>query len=269
MANKAIVSGHIRFGIVTIPIKLYTAQDPQDIQLHKIHKGCGSPIKYRNFCPVHNMIVTDIVRAYEAVKPSKGQKGLYVELTDAETEGETAEDGRPIEVVRFTTMEDLDPVHFEKTYWVAPDEVGRIPFALLRDAMEKEHKVALGTFILKTKQHPVLLRPYKGVLAMEILLRADEVRDPSDLAVTEKPDAALVQATRQLIQAMTGPTNLEEFADGRRERILAVVKAKMEGGAVPAQAPVRKPEPVANLMEALKASMEMATKKQKKVAAKK
>ena len=270
--NKPIVGGHIRFGIVVIPIRVFTAQDSQDIKTHRYHRGCGEPVGNRGWCEVHGQVVTgDVYRGYEYIKGGKGVKAQHVELTDAELEPDAAEDGRPIDIKRFVGADELDSVYYEKTYWIAPDDVGRVPFQLLREAMEKEGKVALGTFILKTKENPVILRPIttspnQGLIAMVQLLRTDEIRDPAGLAVEGEVDPALLKATRQLVQAMTGPADLEEFKDGRRERILKIVDAKVQGQPVPTEAKAAKAKAPADLMEALRESMKVAAtpKKAKK-----
>ncbi|MDQ7829238.1 MAG: Ku protein [Armatimonadota bacterium] len=259
---RPIWKGYLTFGLVTIPVKLYTAEDPKDLHFRLLHKTCGTPIQNRRWCPYHEAIVPyeDIVRGYEYAR------GKFVTLTDEELERVPLETAQTVNIAEFVNLEEIDPIFYEKSYYLAPGDGGAKAYVLLQEALREANKVAVGKVVLREKEHLVVVRPYRDGLVLSILFYADEIRKMEDLE--EFPVQAKVHPNErkmavQLIEGMTDAFTPEEYRDEYREKLLALIKAKVEGEAVVVpEAP--KPEKVVDLMEALRRSLELARKEKEK-----
>ena len=259
---RPIWRGHLTFGLVTIPVKLYTATDAKDIRFRLLHKSCMTPIQNKRYCPHHEQIVewNDVVRAFEYAK------GKFVALSDEELESVPLETTGTVSVTSFVTLNEIDPIYYEKSYYLAPDEGGQKAFRLLHDTMEEVTKVAVGKVVIKEKEHLVAVRPYDGALVMSTLFYADEVR-----AVDQIPEFPIQvkvhpnekKMAMQLIEGLAASFSVAEHRDEYRDALEKIIAARVEGETV--EAPVtRKQEKVVDLMEALRRSLQL-TRKEKPV----
>lgn len=248
--------GHISFGLVTFPVKIYTATEEKDVRFRLLHSTCLTPIKNQRYCPYHDAVIEwkDVVRGYEVTK------GKFVTVTDEELEGIPIDTSHSVNIAGFVELPEIDPLYYDHSYYVAPDEGGAKAFVLLRDALKEVNRVAVGQVVIREKEYPVALRPYEGAMVMATLYYADEVRALSGLE--EFPVDAKVHPNErkmaiQLVENLAMEFQIGEFRDEYREKLLAMIKAKGEGEAV-AVAKAAAPGKVIDLMEALRRSVEMA-----------
>jgi len=257
---RKLQSAAISFGLVTIPVNLYTAVSPQDVHFHQIHAVCGSRIKQQLYCPVCERVVErdELVKGYEV------SKGQYVRLTQEELDKLEAAASQSIDIVQFVPLASVDPIYFEDTYYLGPDKRGEKPYQLLTSAMEKTQQVAVARYVMRGKENLVLIRPARGGLLLHRMYYADEVRDFADIdkghATTTEQELTLAV---RLIEELSEPEfRPEGFHDEYRERVLKAINEKAEGKEVAIQ-PKERPAQVVDLMEALRASLEKGDKKRK------
>ena len=267
---RAIWSGSISFGLVNVPIKLYSATEQKDIAFHQFAEGTDDRIRNKrvNERTGKEVEFKDIVKGYEV------SKGKYVIVTPEELDAVDPGQTKTIDIEDFVALPDVDPIYFEKTYYVAPDK-GDGPkraYALLREAMKKSDKIAVGRFVMRTKQYLVALRPVDDVLALSTLYFADEIRDRKDLDVPGRVKIAEreMDIAMRLIDSLTSPWKPERYEDTYREEVLKLVRAKAKGKEIVTEkeAPAA---PVTDLLAALEASVAEARQKRtaKRPAAKK
>jgi len=257
---RPIWKGHLTFGLVTIPVKLYTATDSKDIRFRLLHKSCMTPIQNKRFCPHHEAIVdwNDVVRAYEYAK------GKFVPVTENELDNVPLETAGTVSVTAFVNLEEIDPIYYERSYYLAPDEGGQKAFRLLHDVLGEAARVAVGKVVIKEKEHLVSVRPHDGTLVMSILYYADEVRsieDIPELPVQTKIHPNEKKMALQLVEGLTASFNPAEYHDDYREALQKVITAKIEGEEI-VGVPARKETKVVDLMDALRRSLQ-ATGKEK------
>lgn len=253
---RAIWKGSISFGLVNIPVALGIARQRQDPRFRTLHKPCGTPIKQQLYCPTHDKVV----ERDETVKGYEFSKGHFVEIDDQDLERLSPEKRRTIDLVAFADMDEVDPVYYDTTYYLDPLEHAQKPYALLLRALEESGKVALGTFVLSTRQYFALLRPAGGMLAVETLFFPEDVRsadhDEIELRVasTEVKKAELEMA-RELVESQARPFDPSEFANEHRQAVMDMIEAKVDGREVIAVEEVPEAKPVPDLMAALKQSL--------------
>jgi len=249
--------GYVSFGLVTIPVKLYTATEQKDVRFRLLHTVCHTPIKNQRFCPHCDRVIewADVVRGYEA------SKGRFVLVTDEELEQIPIDTSGNVNIAGFVELQDIDPIYYERSYYVAPDEGGAKAFLLLEEALREANRVAIGKVVIREKEQLVSLRPYQKAMVLSTLFYADEVRSLSGLE--ELPVEATVHPNErkmavQLVENLAMEFNVEEFKDEYRDALMAMISAKGKGEEVagPKEAPA--PGKVVDLMEALKRSVEMA-----------
>jgi DNA end-binding protein Ku len=255
---RAIWSGSISFGLVNVPVKLVTATSPKDVRFHQLHKKDGGRINQRRVCSLDDEEVdySEIVKGYEL------HRGQYVIVDPAELEALSPEGSRSIDIEEFVELAEIDPLFFDHSYYLVPDEVAARPYALLVEAMAGTGKVGVGRFVLRTKQYLAALRPRDGALVLSTLLFADEVVDTSDLDVKTtsetKPSDREVTMARQLVESLSAEWEPEKYKDDYRDKVLGLIEAKAEGNEIAAPEEPEKPAPVVDLMAALEASLARA-----------
>jgi DNA end-binding protein Ku len=254
-------NGSISFGLVSIPVGLAPATAASarqsDVQFKMLHRACLTPIRQKRWCPVHEIELApdEIVRGFEVAK------GEYVPVEDAELEAiESHETSRAIEITRFVPSSDVDPIYFDRTYYLVPAgiEAQRRPYALLAEAMREVGVSALGSFVLAGKEKLCLIRPKGDALALETLFVTEDVKSQAEideaLAGRGARDEELALA-RQIISALQGPFEPEQLHSEYRASLRDLLQAKLEGRSPLEPAPALPDAPVIDLMEALRASV--------------
>ncbi len=255
MAPHSLGSGTISFGLVSIPVKLYTAASSGGVSFNLLHAKCGSRIKQQTFCPVCNEVVerSALVKGYEF------QKDQYVRFTDEELKSLEGEASKVIDIAEFVPLSSVDPIYFEKTYYLGPDKGGEKPYRLLADAMAKSDKVALATFVMRGKESLVLVRPAQDGLMLHTMYFADEVRDFGE--IEKGKSVKLREGELGLAERLIGELSHDEFKPeqyrGRStaSRVLDLANSKVEGKEITAVEPEAQRAQVIDLMDALKQSL--------------
>ncbi len=260
MPPRTIWKGAISFGLVSIPVKTYGAISEHKTGLRLMCPRDKSPLTFRRICPKENKEVPweEVVRGYEV------QKGKYVTITPKELEALELKSGRLVEVFQFVDAENLDPIYFDSSYYLIPDEHGEKPYYLMREALEQNNKVAVGRVIMHEKEHLVALRPYEGAILMTTLHYADEVRSTKDFPELKKApevEKEELELAGQLIKIMKKPFAFKEYRDRYQESLMKLVEAKMKGKEQVIELRVPEIKPTKNLMEALRASIKANEKR--------
>jgi DNA end-binding protein Ku len=253
---RTIWNGSISFGLVNIPIGLALATQRSDVAFRTLHRECGTPIKQKRWCPLHEREV----EADELVKGWEVAKGEFVLVEESDLESVALQRSQAIDILRFVKLADVDPVFFDRTYYLAPaaTEAQRRPYVLLLRAMQESGMAAVGKFVLWGKENLCLIRPQGDTLAMETLFFAEDVRSKSDIeeavGATEVKKAELALAG-QVIESLVGEWDAAEFENEYRSELKAMLEAKLAGQEITRPEPA--PEtPVVDLMEALRRSVE-------------
>ncbi|MCC3648083.1 MULTISPECIES: Ku protein [Bacillaceae] len=248
--------GSISFGLVNIPIKLHSATEDKDIKLRNLHKECHSPIKYEKTCPVCEKEIKneDIVKAYEYTK------GKFVVLEDEDLEKLKQEnEDKAVEIMDFVKIQEIDPIYYNRTYYMSPGDGGGKAYSLLRKALETSEKVGLAKIIIRSKEQLAVVRVYENTLVMETIHYPDEVRKAADVPnvpAEDKVSDKEIDTAIMLIDQLTTEFKPEKYNDDYRTALLELIEAKRTGKDI--VTPVEK-EPVANvtdLMAALQASID-------------
>lgn len=266
MAARAIASGTISFGLVSIPVKLYAAAVSGSVSFNMLHEKCGTRIKQQQYCPKCNTVVdrSELVRAYEFAKDQ------YVRFGDDELKALEAEASKTIDLSEFVPLDKVDPIYFEKTYYLGPDKGGEKAYRLLADAMAKTSRVALGQFVMRGKESLVLIRSAQNGLMLHSMYYADEIRDFGEIdkgqsVSTKKEELEL--ASRLISDLSKDEFKPEIYKDEYKLRVLELVNQKVVGKEITATSPeVQQRAQVIDLMEALKESLAKKGIKEKKVA---
>ena len=259
MAARSIASLTVSFGLVSIPVKLFSATEAsRAISFNLLHKGCGSRLKQQYLCVKEEVAVAreDMAKGYEFAKDQ------YVMFTPEELKALEETGTHTADIAEFVPIDSIDPVYFDKAYYLAPDKGGAKPYALLTKALRDTNRCALGRWAARGKQYIVMIRPVEDGLVMQQLLYAGEVRSMKEIEIpkTEVKDAELNLARQLIEQQASDKFDPSAYKDDVRERIEAAVQKKVEGQEVTMP---EAPEPTAqviDLMEALRASLD---KKQK------
>jgi DNA end-binding protein Ku len=261
---RSLWSGAITFGLISIPVKLYSSVQEKSLKFHLLHGEDGGRIKYKRVCDICGKEVgwDDIIKGYEY------SKDHYVTFDDDELAALDVDSIRAIDVVSFVDLEEIDPIYFNKTYYVIPDAPGLKAYKLLAQALEAEREVGIAKVALRDKEHLATIRLKDGVFVLETMYWPDEIREPEFAELNKRVDVrdAEVKMARQLIQQLTAEFDPDEFHDEYREKLEQLVDQKQQGQEITvAPEPETEPTKVVDLMEALKASVAEA-KKQKKPA---
>lgn len=253
---RAIWTGAIGFGLVNIPIKMYSASQQSDLDLDLLDKKDHSHIKFQRINEDTRKEVTwdNIVKGYE-------YEGEYVILTDKDFESASPQKSKIIEITDFVVESEVDSIYFETPYYLEPQKSGEKAYVLLREALEKSEKAALGSFVLRSKEHLCLLKPYEDVIVLNRIRFAEEIRDAAEINVPKKvkvkPDE--MKMALSLIDQLTTKFNIDKFKDTYSAELLKVIKAKAKG--VKIKRPTLKVthRKTDDLMAQLKASLKKAS----------
>jgi DNA end-binding protein Ku len=254
---RAIWSGAISFGMVSIPVRLYTATESHDVHFHLLHKRDGVRLQNVRWCPKDEKSVPwdEVVRGFEYAK------GNYVPITDEDLDHLPVKTVHTVDISDFVKIEEVDPIYYDKAYYLAPEETGAKAFVLLRRALEQTGRAAVAKVAIREKESLCLVRPYEDVLSMDTLFYANEIRSTKDIAV----DGAAVspkeiQMAVSLIENLSDSFDPQRYHDEYQDALKKLIDAKVEGAPLPA-APVERGEKIVDLMEALRASVEATRKK--------
>lgn len=251
---RVIWSGTISFGLVSVPVRMYSAIDESDLRFHLVHEPDGGRIGYQKACKAEGEPVSDdeIVKAFEV------EKDELVVLTDEDFAAAKTEGVKTIEISDFVPYEEIDPIYFERTYFLGPQDGGEKVYALLREAMERTELAALGKYVMRDRQHLGCLRVREGVITLEKMFFHDEIRDAGEIAPADAkvPKAELEMATA-LIEQFKGAFEPDKYEDTYRDALCEIIEAKRKGETI-AAAPVEAEEEPTDLLAALKASVEAA-----------
>jgi len=256
MAARSIASLTVSFGLVSIPVKLFSATEAsRAISFNLLHKTCGSRLKQQYFCVKEEVPVSreEMAKGYEF------QKDQYVMFSPEELKALEEAGTHTADITEFVPIESVDPVYFDKAYYLGPDKGGAKPYALLARALRETKRCALGRWAARGKQYIVMIRPVEDGLVMQQLLYAGEVRSIKDIEIpkTEVRDAELKLAQQLIEQQATDKFDPGAYKDEVRDRIEVAVKKKVEGGQEITMAePPEQGGQVIDLMEALRASLE-------------
>ena len=267
MPPHAIGSGTISFGLVSIPVRMYTAASSMNVSFNQLHAKCGSRIRQQTFCPVCNEVVerAALVKGYEV------SKDQYVRVGEEELKALEGEASRTIDIAEFVPLEKVDPVYFEKAYYLGPDKGGEKAYRLLTDAMAKSGRVAVATFVMRGKESLVLIRPSSDGLMLHTMFFADEVRSfgEIDKGTGAKIRDGEMDLAQQLIDGLSNDDfKPENYEDSYRVRVLQLIEQKVEGKEVSLAAPAPERAQVIDLMDALKESLARRVPAEKKPPAK-
>jgi DNA end-binding protein Ku len=256
MPSRSIWKGAITFGLITIPVGLYTAVEEKDFRFNQLHAKDNGRIKYKRVCSVcgEEVPYDEIVKGYEF------EKGNYVVFTEEEMEAIPADSIKAIDVVAFVPLEEIDPVYFQKPYYVAPEPSGVKAYKLLEKAMNESGRIGIAKVTLREKERLATLRVRDGVFILETMNWPDEIREPDFAELNKDVEirAQELSMAKSLIENLSDTFQPDQFHDTYRERLEAAVEAKIEGQQVAVE-PTKEPTQILDLMEALKASVE-ATK---------
>jgi DNA end-binding protein Ku len=253
---RAIWSGSISFGMVTIPVKLFGATESKDISFNLLHATCGTRLKQVRWCPTDEVEVpwNETARGYEYAKDQ------YVVLTEEDFEQLPLPSKHTIEISAFVAAQEIDPVYYERSYYLAPDERAEKPYALLMQALDEKKLAAVAAITIRKKEQLCVLRPQAGVMMLETLYYPDEIRAQPEVETKgAKVTGRELEMAFTLIELLRKPFDPEEYKDHYREALEQVIEAKLEGKEVVTSPEVRETK-VIDLADALRKSVEAAKK---------
>jgi DNA end-binding protein Ku len=262
---RPIWTGTVGFGLVTVPVKLFSATSPKEVRFHMVHDKDGGRIHQKRVCSVDGEEVPweHVVKGYEVTR------GRYVTLAKNELEAFNPRASRAIEIEDFVDLSQIDPIYYETTYYLVPDRGASKPYTLLVAAMERTGKVGIARFVLRTKKYLCAVRPMGKALALSTMLYADEVVKQSELeglpGSEAKPNERELKMAEQLIGSLDAKFEASKYKDDYREEVLALIEKKQAGEQIVGEEPE---EPargkVVDLMDALQKSLEAAKKPQRR-----
>lgn len=248
--------GTISFGLVNIPVKLHSATENKDIKLRQLHKECKTPIKYERTCPNCD----EEVKSEEIVKAYEYAENKFVVLDDEDLENlKKEQEDKAVEIVDFVKLEEIDPIYFEKSYFISPNEGGSKAYSLLRKSLKDTGKIGIAKIIIRSKEQLAIVRIYENTLIMETIHYPDEVRDFQEVPnVPEEEDLGKkeLDTAKNLIEQLTTEFDPENYKDEYRTALMELIEAKKNDEEVTTAKPQPTPDNVTDLMEALEKSLE-------------
>jgi DNA end-binding protein Ku len=253
---QTIWKGAVSFGLVNVPVKMYTATQDNDIPMKMLHKDFHVPIHYNRTCPKCEKEVTwsDIIKGYEY------EPGHYVTFDKKELEALASEASREIRILDFVDLHEIDPIYFQKTYYLAPDESGTHAYNLLVEALRSSQKIGIANVTIRSKSSLAAIRVLDEVLSMVTMFYAEEIRPKEEipkLPKMSKVDDRELEMAKMLIEQLTSKFEPDKYEDEYRERLMSAIESKVEGKEVKL-APQEKKSNVIDLMGALKASLQQS-----------
>lgn len=255
MASRALWTGSLTFGLVSIPVRLFPAVAQKEVHFHLLHEKDKSRVKQKLVCSKDG---EEVARS-ETIKGYELAKGCYVPIDPAELKKYVPEKTDTIDISDFVALQEIDPIYYEHTYQVLPDKGGAKAYGLLRAAMVRKERVAIAHVVMRTKQYLCAVRPTDDGLLLSTMQYADEIL-PMERATTTKPGEKELKMAEQLIDTLAGPFEPQKYHDRYREEVLALIDKKAKGKEIaePEEAPAPAAKTV-DLMEALRASLERRT----------
>ena len=250
--------GAVSFGLIYVPVKMYAATEKKDIKFNYLHEKCKTPVQYRKYCPYCECEVTgeEVVRGYEY------EKGKFVIMKEEDFERLPGEQTKSVEILDFVDLAEIDPIYYEKAYYLAPGEGGQKVYELLKRSMELSKKVAVGRVVIRSKEALAVLRVASDALVMNTMFYPEEVRNPGkidELGYTVELHENEVKMAVSLVENLSSAFNPSKYTNRYREALMEVIQGKVSGSEVevPAEPGTAK---VVDLMSALKASIDLAQK---------
>ncbi|HEU5124131.1 MAG TPA: Ku protein [Verrucomicrobiae bacterium] len=255
---RAIWKGSISFSLINIPIALYPATRREELKFRLLRAKDLSPVNYKRVAEVDGKEVPweEIVKGYEY------EKGKFVVLKDEDFKRADIEATQSVDIIDFVKLEEINPIFFDKPYYLEPEKRGEKAYALLRDALKQTERVGIAKVVIKTRQHLAAVKPQKNLLALELMHFAEEIVDASELKIPEKPEVGARELTmaKDLIEKMSDKWDATKYTDDYRHALLDVIHKKVEsGGKAPAtRGAAKKPTNVVDLVSVLQESLEHA-----------
>lgn len=267
---QTVWKGAISFGLLNVPVKMGAATHRENISFRQLHRDCNTPINQKRFCSKCNREVAweEIIRGYEY------EPGRFVLIKDEDLEGLPIKTAKYIDIVDFIQISEVDPIYYDKTYYLWPEKGGEKPYLILRDAMRQTGKAAVAKVSMREREHLCVLRLVGDALSVSMMYFADEIRSTQELGITELEQKIQVRPEEmdmavKLVDNLTDKFTPEKYHDAYREELMNMIRAKVEGQQV-VQAEVPAPETAGNvidLMERLRQSVEATRKKEVKKSA--
>lgn len=267
---QTVWKGAVSFGLLNVPVKMGAATHRENVSFRQLHRGCNTPISQKRFCPACGREVAweEIVRGYEY------EPGRFVLISEEELDGLPVKTAKHIDILDFIQVSEVDPVYFDKTYYLWPEKGGEKPYLILRDAMKKTGKAAVAKVTVREREHLCVVRTVADTLSVSMMFFADEIRSTQELGIAELEQKAQIRPEEmdmavQLVENLSGPFNPEKYHDAYREELMALIRAKVEGQDV-AEPEMHEPESPGNvldLMERLRQSVEATRKTEPKKSA--
>ena len=254
MAPRAISSGTISFGLVAIPVKLYTTTESSNrVSFSMVHQSCGSRVRYRYYCPTDDKLIErdEITKGYEFAK------GQFVLFSQEELKAIDPEPTNAIEIQEFVPLSEVDPIYFEKAYYLGPDKGGAKPYRLLSQTLRSTDRAALAKYAARGKNYLVLLRPFEDGLVMQQLRYAEDLKTFSEVPIDDADIAkAELELAKQLVeQSASEAFEPEGYSDEVRKQVWDMIEQKIRGEEIVAPPEEEPKAQIIDLMEALKASL--------------
>jgi DNA end-binding protein Ku len=254
-------SGTVSFGLINIPVRLYSASEIREINFDMLHKEDLAPIRYARICTADGKEIPykDIVKGYQY------QKGDYVVLLDKDFERASLQRSKTMQIHNFTYESEIDPIYYDKPYFLEPDKDAAKAYSLLRDALKQSEKVAIVSYVLRNREHIGIVKPYEDMLLLNQLRYQSEIRDWGSLSIPEKHTTHKeVEMAIKLIDQLTGSFNPDDFKDNYVQELKVIIQEKLKG-VKPKKREAEKElklTPAKDIMAQLKASLESVPKKQ-------
>jgi DNA end-binding protein Ku len=245
-------TGYLTFGLISMPVRLFSGARGERVSFHMLHRKDNVRVKQQLVCPAENKVIdrSEVVKGYEYAK------GEYVVVEPEEIKKIEPRTAKAMEILEFVKADEVDPVYFESSYYLVPEEGGRKPYALLERAMEDSGYLGVAKLTMHNREYTVLLRPYQGGIILHTMYYQDEIREVEGFGkIKAEIKPAEVKVANQLIGALAAKWDPEKYSDTFQENLKKLIQARLEGKEATVVEKPKKMAPVVDLMEALKASL--------------